>query len=887
MLEFLRSLWFRIVSRVRRDSLDAELADELRVHREFLEEDARRTGATNDEAKRMAALRLGNGTVISERTRDAWSFGWLEALARDARYAGRFLRKSPGFTTVAVLSLALGIGANAAVFTVVDRLLLRPPPLVTDPGNVYAVNVRRISNPAKPRPFYSAMMFRETLALQETARSFTAVVPYTAPGRWRLGRGPDAPRIRGSMVAGNFFTVLGVRPALGRFFSPDDARPDVAEHAAVISHGFWERHFAGVPSALGTHLLLSGVDVTVIGVAPRGFSGVEMDAADVWVPLESVAPIRIQSNWQEWDGFGSKAFVRLRDGVSPTAADAEATLILRRLPDREKYGKSEETVRLGSVIPGRAVAEQPAEVKVSSRLVIAAALVMLAACANLANLLLVRALTRRREIALRLAVGITRRRLVGQLMLESLIIAGLGAGAALLAARWGGGVLRSLVFPQMQWASGTLDRRVLLFSMACATAVALLATLAPAIRMTRADVALALRSASPQLAMSTGRWRQGLLAVQVALSVLLIVGAAAFGQSLRRAYDFDMGVDVNRVITTRLFLEDDSLDGAGRRLMLDEAMRRARVIPGVERLSIAESVPLSGNGVTRVSVPRGDSGFSVIWSVTPDLQETLGFRLVSGRWIQADDVRGNPVALVTETMARRFWPESSPIGECARFGADSAPCREIVGVIRDLRTRSIREEAPMAALLSTRSLELDELGAYLVIRASGDPRDLMPQLHNAFRDVRPDLATVEIKTLSEQLDYDYRPLRLGTAMFGMFAVLAVILAGIGLFGILAFSVAQRTSELGIRSALGARAGNLVRLVVGEGLVIVAVGLVVGGLASWYASVAVQSLLFDTTVRSAAPFAAAAVLLGVVALCASAIPAWRAARVDPAIALRAE
>jgi predicted permease len=887
MLTFLRSLWFRISSRARRGSLEAELADELRVHRELLEEDARRGGLSDEEARRVAALRLGNGTAISERTRDAWSFGWLEAVMQDARYAGRFLRRSPGFTAVAVISLALGIGANAAVFTVVDRLLLRPPPHVAEAGNVYAVNVKRISDPARPRPFYANMMFPEVFALQETGKSFAAVVPYTAPGLWRLGRGPDAPRIKGSMVSGDFFNVLGVHPVAGRFFSPDDARPDAPEHAAVISHGFWERQFAGAQSAVGTRLLLSGVDVTVIGVAPPGFTGVEMDAADVWVPLESVAPIRIQPNWKEWTGFGAKAVVRLKEGIAPSTADAEATLILRRMPERPRSAPTEETVRLGSVLPGRAVAEQPAEVKVSSRLVIAAALVLIAACANLANLLLVRALGRRREIALRLAVGISRRRLVGQLVLESLIIAALGASAALLAAKWGGGALRALVFPQMQWATATLDRRVLLFSMACAVVVALLATLVPAIRMTRADVALALRSASPQLAMSTGRWRQGLLALQVALSVLLIVGAAAFGQSLRRAYEFDMGVDVDRVIVTRLFLEDDSLTSAGRRAMLDEALRRARGLPGVERVSIAESVPLSGNGVTRVSVPGRDSGFSVIWSVTPDLQETLGFRLVRGRWIQPQDVRGNPVVLVTETMARRLWPGMEAVGQCARFGADSSPCREVIGVIRDLRTRSIREEAPMAALLAVAEPELDELGAYLVIRTSGDPRAVQPLLHSAFRDVRSDLSTVEIRPLAQLLDYDYRPLRLGTAMFGVFALLAVVLAGVGLFGILAFSVAQRTSELGIRSALGARAGNLVRLVVGEGLLIVALGLVIGGLASWFASAAVQPLLFNTNARTVVPFAAAAVLLGLVALCASAIPAWRATRVDPAIALRAE
>ncbi|HEX6313884.1 MAG TPA: ADOP family duplicated permease [Gemmatimonadaceae bacterium] len=887
MLRFLRSVWFRISSRTRRDALDAELAEELRMHREFLEDEGRRSGLSADEARHVAALRLGNGTVIAERTRDFWSLGWLDAVLRDARYAGRFLRRSPGFTAVAVISLALGIGANAAVFSVVDRLLLRPPAHVTDPNNVYAVNVRRIRRTNEPRPFYNMMKFNEIFALKETATSFESVVPYFAPSRRRLGRGPDAPRIKEATVGVDFFRVLGVKPVLGRFFNESDARPDATERAAVISDAFWERHFARSESALGARLLLAGLEMTVIGVAPPGFTGVDIDAADAWTLLEAVAAQRIQPNWKEWEGYSPRAIVRLREGVAPATADAEATMIVRRLPDSQRSGPVEETVRLGSVLPGRAAGEQPAEVKVSTRLMIAAVLVTLAACANLANLLLVRALTRRREIALRLAVGISRRRLVGQLVLESLIIAALGAGAAVVAGRWGGAALRTLVFPQMQWATQPVDGRVLLFATVCAVIVALLATLAPAIRMTRADVALALRSASPQLAMSTGRVRQGLLAVQVALSVVLIVGAAAFGQSLRRAYEFDMGIDVNRLLVTRLFLEEDSLNPAGRRDMLDEALRRASRLPGVERTSIAEAVPLSGNSVMQVKVPRGDSGFTVAWTVTPDLQHTLGFRLLRGRWIEESDTRGNPVVIISETFARRMFPGTNGLGQCARFGADTSPCREVVGVIGDLRTRSIREEAPMAALLPTANPELRALAAYLVIRASGDLDALQPALHAVLRDVRSDLSTVEMRPLAQLLDTDFRPLKLGTTMFGVFALLAIVLAGVGLFGILAFSVAQRTSELGIRSALGAGAGNLVRLVVGEGLAIVGVGLALGGLASWFAGAAVQSLMFNTTVRSATPFVLAALTLAAAALCASAIPAWRAARVDPAIALRAE
>lgn len=889
MFSWLRSMVFRLRSRFRRDALDAELAEELRVHAEFLEDEARRGGVDADEASRLAAVRLGNRTVILESSRDGWSWGWLEVLVQDARYAFRFLRRSPGFTAVAVGSLALGIGANAAVFTVVDRLMLRPPPHVQDPGAWQAVNVRRTYQPGQERPYHSAVMFPEIFALQESATSLADMIYYTPPALRRLGRGPDAPRIKESMVSGNFFEALGVRPILGRFLDAADLRPDASDRAAVISHGFWERQFGRKADAIGARLTLSGVDFTVIGVAPEGFSGLELDAADAWTPLDAAGPERFGPEWKAWDGFVPRLFVRLRDGVASATASAEATVILRRQPERPNSGTAEETVQLGPVLAARGPAEQSAEVKVSTRLALASALVLLAACANLANLLLVRALSRRREIAMRLAIGISRLRLVGQLALESLIISLAGAGAALLAARWGGGVLRSMVFPQLQWASGTLDTRVVWFALACAISVALLATIAPAIRMTRADVSQALRSASPQLTMSTGRLRQGLLVLQVALSVVLIAGAAAFGQSLRQAYEFDMGVDLNRIVLTRLFPEGDSMTTAVRSAMLEEAARRASRLPEVERVALAESVPLAGNTVSRAWTTTGDSGFAVNWNVTPALIETLGFRLVSGRWLQGDDVQGEASSvLVTETMARRFWPSSSALGECVRLGTASSPCRTVVGVVRDLRARSLREEAPLAALIATEEPDLSrELAAYVVIRTREGAPPMTARLHEIFRDVRPDLASVEIRPLVEALERDYRPLRLGTTMFGAFATLTVILAGVGLFGILAFSVAQRTSELGIRSALGARRGDLVRHVMGEGLAVVGVGLAIGGAVSWYAATSVEVLLFNASVRSAVPFTAAAVVLGLAAIVASAVPAWRASRVDPAIALRAE
>jgi predicted permease len=390
--------------------------------------------------------------------------------------------------------------------------------------------------------------------------------------------------------------------------------------------------------------------------------------------------------------------------------------------------------------------------------------------------------------------------------------------------------------------------------------------------------------------MSTGRLRQGFLVVQVALSVLLIVGGAVFAQSLRRAYEFDMGVDLDRIVVTRLFLETDTIGGAGRRLMLEEGARRAKTIAGVERVSLAQAVPLLGNMVAQIRVPGQDSaGFATLWEATPELVPTVGFRVLRGRSFTDADVRGGGSALLaTETLARRLYPGQDPIGRCARIGADTSPCLTIVGVIRDLRQRSLREEAAPAALIAAAEPDLSSsLSAYVVTRTNGDTKRLVPELQRLFRDIHPDMATMEIKSYSEALDRDYRPLRLGSAMFGSFAVLAVFLAAVGIYGVLSFTVTQRTSEFGVRAALGARRGRIVRHVMGGGLGIVGAGIALGGLASWFASSTVQSLLFNTDARAVAPYAVAALVLGLVAVIASAIPAWRASSVDPAIALRAE
>jgi putative ABC transport system permease protein len=706
MFAFLNSLWFRLRARFRRDELDAELAEELRLHEQLLREEAMRRGASAHAAQREAAFRLGNVTSVREHTRAAWSFGWLEAVLQDCRYAQRFLRRSPGFTTVAVLSLALGIGANATVFAVADRLLFSAPPHVTDADGLFKINVRRVYGGRTDRPFQELTEFPEYFALLDQAKSFDNVAIYTSPSRVRLGAGPDVPRIKESLVSTNYFDVLGVRPIRGRTLLADDDSVGQSTRAAVISHGFWQRQFGGADSAVGAHLSTSGLDFQVVGITPPGFGGLEIDAADVWVPIGAAAPQRIDPNWKTISGYSPRVVARLQRGVTAEMASAEATVIINRVVHAEVPEKSVKTARLGSVIAGRGPAEQTTAVKVSTRLIAASMLVLLAACANLANLLLVRALTRRREIALRLAIGVSRARLASQMLLESLMIALAGTAIALIVARWSGVALRNLVFPETQWATPAVNADVFAFSALCALMVTVVATLVPAIRMTRADVGTALRSGASQLTQSTGRLRQTLLAVQVALSMLMIVGAAAFSRSLRNAYEFDLGVDVDRVVIARFVLNSDSVSLITKHAMLDEAARRARLVPGVERAAVAPSVPLMGYINYSIAIPERElppKSFASAWTVTPDLVKTVGFRLIKGRWIDATDVGpGLPaVILVSQTTASKLWPGADPIGRCVRIGQQDAACKRVVGVVGDVRQRSFREEAGFSILIGS------------------------------------------------------------------------------------------------------------------------------------------------------------------------------------------
>ena len=828
----------------------------------------------------------------------------MEALAQDLRFAIRTLRKSPGFTLVAAGTLALGIGANAALFTIVDRVLLRPPAGVHDPDHVvrlYVVN-RTVTGGEESWP----MGYPDYAALADEHRAFSAVAAYEPPGTMALATsdGSTLRKVHLESVTPNFFPVLGVRPALGRFFTVDENRPPNGSPVAVLSYELWQTQFGGDPHIVGRTIRLdqvgyygrNRVPFTVVGVAPRHFSGVDLDAAELWVPIAAAAGESFGPGYRtSYFRASANVLARLRPGVTPAQATAAATIAVRRA---FLGAKSRDDIRaqLGSIIATRGPGPQAHAVAVAARLAGVAAIVLLIACANIANLLLARATQRRREIAVRLALGISRRRLVGQLLTESGLLALLGGAAALLLAYWGGLLLRVLLLPRITWAGSPVDLRVVGFTAVVTIATALLAGLIPALHGSRADLTTALKAGWRSRTSRLAAIRTGLLIVQAALSVVLLVGAGLFVRSLQRVHAIDLGVDADELVAA--MLSPASRDGA-RKLppdfdaQLAEIVERVRTMPGVAEVATSYMVPLLGEAGRRFSIPGRDSLPPLqrtINYVSPDFFTTVGTRLVRGRAFTPTDRRGAPlVAIVNETMARAVWPGESALGQCVKIGErpDTLPCTTVVGVVHDTHQMQLVERPLMQlyqpitqsrATLNTRSL---------VVRATSDPAALEAPLRSVLSTELPQGMQVRLMRLREAIDPQLRPWRLGVMMFGAFGLLALVVASVGLYSVVSYSVAQRTHEMGVRVALGARPADVARLVLGQSVRVALIGVVIGCVIAVAAGAFIASLLYDTSVHDPLVFGVVAVVLVTVAVVASLVPARRATRVDPVVALMAD
>ena len=820
--------------------------------------------------------------------------------------------RQPGFTFFIVLTLALGIGANSAIFGLLDRLLLSSPPHIRDADQVVrlllgeTIGGSRFSMSTTSYPAYRN--------LRDNTRSFAGLAA-AAAGQMVLGRGADASAIQGAKVTGNYFQLLGVQPHSGRFFGEAEDRPPYGLDVAVLSHAFWRRQLAGDPGAVGRNIVLDGASFTVIGIAPPGFTGDGIKPLDVWVPL-SAGMKNLPAGWRENRSFNIVALVaRLEEGVSQAAAQQEATQVHNR--DREIFASGDSSQSEISFLPLLA-AVGPNGLTQEGRIALwlggVALCVLLIAVGNVTNLLLLRTARRQHEVAVCLALGMSRGRLIRLLVTESLLLATLGGLGGLLVAYWGGNLTRLTLLPDMASPETLVQPRIFVVTALAALLAGLIAGLLPARQASATSLTERLAPGS-----RTGSFRRSalltsLLLLQTGLSAVLLAGAGLFVASLYNVRTQSLGFT-----TERLLLAEVPAGGVGQggsEVNQDSfyrtALERVRMLPGVEMAIPVDALPFGAHTVPPISVPghQGapgqDTQLPFMNAATPEYFQMMGMTIVRGRGFTAADNAGSPlVVLVNETMARTVWPSEDAIGKCIRIGhaageppspaaSPSLPCREVVGIVNDARRRSIRPEAipimqyyvPFEQVPPPLFPDAPMISG-LLIRTTGEPAPMIRPIQKTMQSVGSDAPYIGVRPYQDFIDRQVRPWQLGATLFSLFGGLALIMAAIGLYGVLAYMVTQRRKEIGIKMAIGATSGRVVQNIVGEGLAIALLGVGIGGLVVLAMGPWFEPLLFDVKPRDPAVLAGVALTLMAVAVLASLIPALRATRVRPTLALSRE
>ena len=820
----------------------------------------------------------------------------METLLQDIRYALRGLRRAPGFTLVALLTLALGIGVNSAIFGIVNAVLFRPLPVERpyELVDIYGHAATSSAHETNSWPNYQDYRQQNT--------TVSALIAYSNFFAHASIEG-SSDLVVGELVSDNYFSTLGVRPALGRTFSPDEYNPG-ASPVAVLSSGMWRTRFSGDPNVVGREFRMNGRVYTVIGVAPSTFSGMmPAVSAQMWIPTamaEEVEPLgnqrisgrstgntRFERRGQHWLWIKG----RMKPGVSPSQVSNEFEIIASRLATMYPETNSQERV---SVVPTQDVRINPDADKaigpVGFVLIGAVSLVLLVACANLANLMLARAAGRRREISLRLALGANRTRLLRQLVTESMVLA-IAGGLVAIPISIGLATLIAGVQPPLPIDLGLRigpDWRVLTFTLATAVATGLLIGVLPAMRASRPDLVPALKEAGEWMGGKRRRveLRDGLVVMQVAVSLVLVVAGALLVRSLSVAARVDLGYNIDRIAYLALAGEMNGLDTATAGPFFEQGRQRIQAMPQVEVVAMASRVPLSlnnnGFSVFIDQASASDEPYGVEGAFIDERYfDAMGLRLLSGRGIeQSDRDEQRRVAVITETMARRYWPDREAIGRDFRLRFDGEPWR-VIGVVADHKVNTPGETPKPYIHLPLRR---NDTFANYVIRTRLAAEPLVPMLERELRALKPDLVFLDKGTFRDLADVRLFPVRAGAVLIGAFGMLALAVAAIGLYGVIGYSVSRRVREIGIRKALGAESGEVVGMVMREGMVLVLVGGVIGaGLAS-LANRALASVLYVGPFDVLAFTMAFTVLLAVAAM-ANAVPAWRASRVDAMIALR--
>jgi predicted permease len=808
----------------------------------------------------------------------------VSTLIHDLRHAVRSLVATPVLTCAAALSLGLGIGANTTVFSWVQAVLLRPVPgaAAADRLLVAAMETRDGHSRSWSYPNYRDVRDRATLV--DVVAQDDQAMSIAVDGR--------AERAYGGLVSGNYFQFMGVQPALGRLISPEDDRTPGGHPVVVLSHAYWQRRFAGAPGIVGTQVIVNNTPMTVIGVAPEGFIGSFLGISTAaWVPM-AMQPQMTGSSRLEARGSGwMQAWVRLRAGVSREQAQAEAATLMAQL-ERE-YPKFFDGWRLRLVDVWQAPFGAPQVLApILGVLSVVVALVLLIACANVANLLLSRAVGRRREVAIRLSLGASRWRLVRELLTESLLLAVIAGGLGVAVAYWTSGVLMAFAPPtDMPIEFGLrVDRGTLVYAALVSLVTGLVFGLTPALQAARPDTVHALKEeAGRGSAGRTGqRLRGALVVAQVAVCLVLLVGASLFVRSLRAAQDVNPGFDADGVLIASVdLLPNGYTPDTGRQFhrRLTEAVA---AMPGVRAVALARQVPLGLSGTNSMGLevvgytPRPDEEVNVVYNIAGERYfDTMRIPLVAGREFTSQDSRdAAPVVIVNETMARRYWAGRDAVGGRLRMGKNEY---QVVGVARDIKYNSLAERPQPHMYLP---LEQNFTSAVVLhVRTAGAPGALLPALRDVIRGLDANLPIFDARTLDEHLGTAVFAQRMGANLLGVMGVLALLLAAVGLYGVIAYAVSQRTQEMGIRLALGAAPRDLLRMVVGQGMRLTVIGLAIGLVLSYALAGFMRSLLPGIAPRDPVTFVAVPLLLATIALVAALIPARRAGGVDPVVALR--